>query len=227
MTEYVDYRVADDIATLTMDDGKANAFGPDMIAALSAGLDRAATEARVVVVAGRPGVMCGGFDLKIIRGGDQAALNAMRAAGAEALMKFYVHPQPVIFACTGHAIAAGALLVLTGDIRIGMDGDFKIGLNETGISLSLPTFGLELARDRLDPRMVTRATLGAELFAPADAAAVGYLDRVVAADGFSAAVDGVAQDMLKLGPEAFAVTKARLRQPTVDRIRATFAAELA
>jgi len=226
MPEYVDYKVADDVATLTMDDGKANAFGPAMIAALSDGLDRAVDDARVVVVSGRPGVMCGGFDLKIIRGGDPAAGLAMRSAGAEALMKFYLHPQPVIFACTGHAIAAGALLILTGDMRIGMDGDFKIGLNETSISLSLPSFGLELARDRLDPRMVTRATLGAELFAPAEAAKVGYLDRAVAADDFSAAIDQAAEDMLELGLEAFAATKVRLRQPTVDRIRATFAAEL-
>ena len=75
--------------------------------------------------------------------------------------------------------------------------------------------------------MVTRATLGAELFGPAAAAAVGYLDRVVGMDAFAAAVDQAAQDMLKLGPEAFALTKARLRQPTIDRIRATFAAELA
>ena len=227
MTEYVDYKVADEVAILTMDDGKANAFGPGMIAALIAGLDQAAAEAKVVVISGRPGVMCAGFDLKIIRGGDRAALAAMRSAGAEALCQLYLHPQPVIFACTGHAIAAGALLVLTGDMRLGVEGDYKIGLNETGISLSLPSFGLELARDRLDPRMVTRATLGAELFGPAAAAAVGYLDRVVGMDAFAAAVDQAAQDMLKLGPEAFALTKARLRQPTIDRIRATFAAELA
>jgi enoyl-CoA hydratase len=85
----------------------------------------------------------------------------MVEAGAELLLKIYMHPQPVIIGCTGHAVAAGALLLLTGDYRIGISGDFKIGLNETSIGLSLPTFGLELARDRLDGRYLNRANMGA------------------------------------------------------------------
>ena len=41
MADIVTYSLADDIATLTMDDGKANAMAPAMSAALNAGLDRA------------------------------------------------------------------------------------------------------------------------------------------------------------------------------------------
>ena len=41
------FSVVNDVATLAMDDGKANAYGPEMIAALSAGLDRAAAEAEL------------------------------------------------------------------------------------------------------------------------------------------------------------------------------------
>jgi enoyl-CoA hydratase len=88
-----------------------------------------------------------------------------------------MHPQPVIMTCTGHAVAAGALFLLAADYRIGVSGDFKIGLNETSIGLSLPTWGLELTRDRLDNRMLNRATMGAELFSPERAAEVGYLTR--------------------------------------------------
>ena len=82
MAELVKFSVVNDVATLAMDDGKANAYGPEMIAALSAGLDRAAAEARAVVIRGRPGVFCAGFDLKIIRGDDDAARDAAdRSAG--------------------------------------------------------------------------------------------------------------------------------------------------
>ncbi len=224
MGEFVKFAVSDRIATLTMDDGKANAFGLDMIAALSAALDRAEREVEAVVVTGRPGVLCAGFDLKVIRSDDVAMKREMRSAGVDAMVKSYLHPLPVIYACPGHSVAAGALLLLTGDVRIGARGDYRIGLNEVGIGLPLPEFALQFAYDRLDKRAVSRAVLGAKLYDPDGAADVGYLDEAVEADALMERTQGVARGMLELGAEAFATTKRQMRQPTVDRIRASMAA---
>lgn len=220
MADIVSYSLADDIATLTMDDGKANAMAPAMSAALNAGLDRASGEAKAVVIRGREGVMCGGFDLKIIRGDDDAAKAGMREAGMALLKRLYLSPQPIIFAVTGHSVAMGALLLLAGDFRVGRSGDFRIGLNETGIGLSLPITGLELARDRLAPMVFQRATINAELFSPDTAVSAGYLDQVADTAGFDAAVSEVAQTLAALDPTAFAETKRRVRQPTLERIDA-------
>ena len=57
MTDIVSFAVRDGVATLTMDDGKANALSLAMSQALDAGLDRAVKEAKVVVIRGRPGVL--------------------------------------------------------------------------------------------------------------------------------------------------------------------------
>ena len=217
MADIVTYSLADDIATLTMDDGKANAMAPVMSAALNAGLDRASGEAKAVVIRGREGVMCGGFDLKIIRGDDDAAKAGMREAGMALLRRLYLSPQPIIFAVTGHSVAMGALLLLAGDFRVGLSGDFRIGLNETGIGLSLPITGLELARDRLAPMVFQRATINAELFSPDTAVSAGYLDQVADTAGFDAAVSEVAQTLAALDATAFAETKRRVRQPTLER----------
>lgn len=220
MADIVSYSLADDIATLTMDDGKANAMAPAMSAALNAGLDRASGEAKAVVIRGREGVMCGGFDLKIIRGNDDAAKAGMREAGMALLKRLYLSPQPIIFAVTGHSVAMGALLLLAGDFRVGRSGDFRIGLNETGIGLSLPITGLELARDRLAPMVFQRATINAELFSPDTAVSAGYLDQVADTAGFDAAVSEVAQTLAALDATTFAETKRRVRQPTLERIDA-------
>jgi enoyl-CoA hydratase len=220
MSELVRVEVSNNVATLYMDDGKANAYGPDMIAALSAGLDRAKADANAVVIAGRPGVLCAGFDLRIIRGGDESAAAAMRNAGMELLLKAYLHPQPLVFACTGHALAAGALLLLTGDLRVGTAGEFKIGLNETGIGLALPAFALELARDRLSPKYLSAATINATVYSPEDALEVGYVDAIAAPDEVLNVAQTQAQRLGELSGEAVAATKTRLRQATVDRIRA-------
>ena len=56
MTELTTYDQVGDVALVTLDDGKANAFGPPMIAAVNAMLDRGADDARAVVLTGRPGV---------------------------------------------------------------------------------------------------------------------------------------------------------------------------
>lgn len=221
MTDLVTYTLADGIATLAMDDGKANAMSPAMSAALNAGLDRAASDAAsAVVIRGRDGVLCGGFDLKIIRGDDAAQTAMMVADGMALLKRLYLSPQPVVIAVTGHAVAMGALLLLAGDARVGLTGDFRIGLNETAIGLALPQPALELARDRLAPTVLQRATVNAELFSPAGAVTAGYLDRTAGPADFDAAVTHAAQALAELDATAFAETKRRVRQPALDRVDA-------
>ena len=225
MSEYVDYKVKDGIATLTMNDGKANAFGVDMTSALSEGLDRPAAEAEVVVIKGKPGLFCAGFDLKVINGPAEG-VRAMVEAGAELLMKAYMHPQPLVMGCTGHAVAAGALLLCTADYRIGISGDFKIGLNETSIGLGLPTFGIELARDRLDNRQLNNATMGARLYPPATAAEVGYLDEAVPPGAFEDAIAAKAEYLKTLDRAAYTQVKQRLRNAREALIRSRIQPEL-
>ena len=218
MSEFLTYALTDDIATLTMDDGKANAMAPAMSAALNDALDRAASEAKAVVIRGRSGVFCGGFDLNIIRGDDEPLKAQMRGAGMTLLKRLYLSPQPIIFAVTGHAIAMGALLLLAGDARIGVAGDFRIGLNETAIGLAMPASGVEIARDRLTPTVFQRAVINAELFSPDGAAAAGFLDQAVAAADFDAAVAESAKTLAALDGATFAEVKRRVRQATLDRI---------
>src|SRR5690554_3262674 len=226
MTDALQVTIDGSVAVLALDDGKVNAVGHAVIDALHDGLDRALTEAGAVVIAGRPGRFSGGFDLSVMGAGDKP-MQDLVLAGAELLLRLYSHPQPVVAACTGHAIAAGALMLLASDTRIGAEGEFKIGLNETAIGMPLPVFVVELARDRLDPTMLTRATLHAELFDPAGAVAAGYLDRRVPAE---AVVDEAIAEARRLSEHrrgAVSATKARLRGATLRRIRATLTDDIA
>lgn len=220
MSGPVEYAQEGDVAVLAMDDGKANALAPAMSEGVGAGLDRAAKDAKAVVIRGRPGVLCGGYDLKIIRGDDEDLRTRMRDLGTALMIRIYMSPQPVVWACTGHSVAAGAILLMAGDVRIGVEGDFRIGLNETAIGLTLPHVGLELARDRLAPAALQEAAIMAKLYDPAAAVTAGYLDRVVAPDALDAAAMDAAKALAGLDATAYAETKRRLRQPTIDRIEA-------
>ena len=218
MTDPVNYSVENKTAILTMDDGKANALNEAMIGGLSAGLDRAEQEADAVIIMGRPGMFSAGFDLKVLSGPSEGQ-RSMVDAGARLLLKGYLFPKPIVIACSGHAIAAGALMTLTGDFRVGVAGAFRLGLNETAIGLPLPVFGQELARDRLDKRTLTNAVINATLYSPEEARVAGFLDQVVAEERLLGEALDVAERLKQLDPAAFRAIKTQLRGDTGDRIR--------
>ena len=58
-----------DVLVIRMDDGKANALSNASIDALNAALDEAERDAGAVVLVGRPGRFCAGFDLSVINAG--------------------------------------------------------------------------------------------------------------------------------------------------------------
>lgn len=220
------YSLRDAVAWIQMDDGKANALGPDMIAELDEALDRALGEAKAVVLAGRPGRFCAGFDLKVMMGGEEAATSLLRT-GAELLMKMYGFGLPLVAACTGHAVAGGALLLGASDVRIGVEGDFKLGLNETRIGMPLPIFVHTLATERLARRHLFAATLGATLYSPADAVEVGWLDETAPPEAMMDRAHAVATELAALAGQPFQLSKTSMRGAAIEHVRTTLEADLA
>ena len=225
-TELVSYNLDNKIATVTMDDGKANALSPQMIEALTAALTRAEQEANAMILTGRPERFCAGFDLRIMMSGPQQAI-ALLKTGGKLLLSLYRTPIPLVIACTGHALAGGALTVLTGDYRIGAQGAFKIGLNEVSIGLPVPVLAMELARDRLSKREIHHATLGARIYDPDAAVRAGYLDEAVPADKLMERARAEATRLGAFGRMPYRATKDRLREATLNLIETTQDKDLA
>jgi len=222
----LDYRLDDGVAVLRLDDGKANALSPAVIAALEAALDRAEKEARAVLLLGREGRLCAGFDLAVMRSGVEP-MRALVTAGGELFLRIALHPLPIAVGCTGHALAAGAILLLAADTRIGARGDFKIGLNEVAIGMRLPIFAYELARERLSKRHLARATMQAELYDPEGAVDAGFLDRTCDAGALAETALAEARRLAALPQPAYSRTKVGLRGDLAAGIRATLAEDMA
>jgi len=216
----VQLEIRDQIALLRLDDGKANALSHTVLDGIDAALDRAEkAEARAWVLAGRPGRFSAGFDLSVMRAGPVSAAELV-LKGADLAIRLYAAPVPVVLAVTGHALAMGAVLLLAADERIGTEGDFKIGLNEVAIGLTLPGFAVELARERLSKRHLVRAAALARIYDPAGALDAGYLDRVVSAERCVDEALAAAQSLASgLDGRAHAGTKSALRAESLDRLR--------
>ena len=225
MGDMIDYQLEAGVATITMDDGKVNALSLAMLTSLNAALDRAEDDGAVVVLGGRPGVFSAGFDLPTLRAGGPEGV-AMLRAGFELAARLLAFPTPVVVACTGHAVAMGVFLVLSGDYRVGVDGPYKLTANEVAIGLTLPTAAVEICRQRLSPAHFSRATLLADTFSPAEAVTAGFLDRVVDANALHDAARAVAAQLATLDMSAHHATKLRVRRQTIDAIRAAIDAEL-
>src|SRR5690606_41418468 len=138
----------DGIATLTLNNGKVNALSPAVFEALNAALDRAEQDRAVVILTGQPGILSGGYDLKVMTSSPENAM-ALVATGSTLSRRMLAHPFPIVVACPGHAIAKGAFLLLSTDYRIGVEGSFNIGIKEVQIGMTIHHAGNELTRDRL------------------------------------------------------------------------------
>jgi enoyl-CoA hydratase len=215
--EGVSSEIRDQVAVVRLDDGKANALSPGRIAALGQAVDEAEAQAGALLLIGREGRFSAGFDLKALGEGPEVGRSLVQAGG-ELAMRLYALPMPVVIACTGHAIAMGAVLLLSADLRLGARGDFKIGLNEVSIGMSLPVFALELARGRLSKRHFDRAVLQGELYAPDAAADVGYLDTCCESADLEGAAFEESVRLAALPRGAYARTKARMRSAVVGSV---------
>ena len=217
MSELVSFRVEENIATLTIDDGKANAVSFQFIEQVNAALDQAEQDKAVTILTGRPGKFSAGFDLSALSKGGEAATQLVRT-GALLCARLLGFPTPVIIAYNGHSLALGALLLLATDYRIGTEGNYKIGTNEVAIGMPLPYFGVELARLRLSPIHFSRAVANAEIYTHQGAVEAGFLDVVVSEEKLMETATQSAQGLAKLDMAAHYATKLRVREKALSTI---------
>ncbi len=215
MTDLVTYSEKDGIATITMDDGKANVLSTVMIERLNAAFDKAEHEGAIVVLTGREGMFSGGFNLKEMQAGPKEAM-VLTSKGSKLARRILAFPRPVIALASGHTIAMGAFLMLACDYRMIKDGDFKIGLNETIIGMTMHNFGIELARYRLALNYFNRCVINAEIFDPKGAVHAGFFDRIVPAESFAMAGTMAGKQFQNLNKEAFRNTKIRSRKAVFE-----------
>ena len=218
------------VTVLHLDDGKANALTFDLIAAIRAAVADAEADDTVgaVVIHGRDGRFSGGFDLGVMFGGDLQQIVGLVADGGDMVRHLWGSSVPVVAACTGSAVAGGALTLLGCDVRVGADVPCKIGLNEVAIKMVLPDWALTIALDRLSKRHVHRATANARLTGAHDALDVGFLDEVVPADRVLDRAVEIATELAEtLDPAAYRGTVEKVRGELLATIDAQVAADRA
>lgn len=222
------------VMVIHLDDGKANVLSPSTMVLINAALDAAEIDPEVgaVVLHGRPGVFSGGFDLSVMRSGDLSAIVSMVADGGALVRRLFGLSLPVVAACTGHTLAAGALVLLGCDVRVARQPDgttnHRIGLNEVAIGMVLPQWAMTIATERLSKRHLQRAIVNARITDEAGAVEAGYLDELVPADEVFATALARAEELATtLQRGAYIGTVREFRGPVLERMDAQIAADRA
>lgn len=215
----VSFEIVDEVAVVTLDDGKANVLSLPMLQALNSALDQAENAKLPVVLTGRARFFSAGFDLGTITNGGQEAFDMLNS-GIGVAVRLLSIETPVVIACNGHAIAMGMFLLQCGDYRIGVSGNFKYVANEVTMGAAVPWSMIEILRQRLIPSALSRAVLLAETFTPTNGIENGLIDQVVTSEEelMPAAME-FAKSTFNLNFDAHATSKHRLRGRIMADIR--------
>ena len=226
MNEFVTYQSEGNYAIITINNGKANAISHEVITGLNAGLDKAEQEDKIIILTGTTGIFSGGFDLKVMTKSPESAKELV-TKGSKLSLRMLSFLKPIIIACNGHAIAKGAFLLLSADYRIGVEGDFKIGLNEVMIGMTMHYAGVAIAKSRLSEVYLNRSVNNAEIFSSKDAITAGFLDVIVPEDDLLPTAIKVAEMFAKLNKKAHAATKLKVRKPHLEALAIAIELDLA
>jgi enoyl-CoA hydratase len=215
----ISYRVQGTLAIVEIDDGKANALGTVALDSLQSTLDDADRDGvSAVILKGRPGVFSSGFDLEEVRS-DPTRREAIRLKFVDLLIRLFDYERPVVVACTGHALAAGAALLLVADRRIGIGGRFKVGFNEAAIGVPISGVTVELARYRM-PMPWFESLVSGQTFDPEQAVLAGLLDSVAPdEEELAAGAEQLARQLAKVDLAVFRQMKRLTRALPSERAR--------
>ena len=201
-----------DLGLITLDDGKVNAMSQRFFDELNAALDRTEQDQpAAVMITGRPGVFSAGLDLKLLPALTPAALNTTLVTFGRTMLRVFTLPVPTVAAISGHAIAGGAFLALGCDLRVMVDGPFRLHANEVAIGLALPTWANVIVESAVDVRWRTEMVLHARPVTPADLLARGMVHELCPPEALLARAGELALPLGALDRASYAATKKRIR----------------
>jgi enoyl-CoA hydratase/carnithine racemase len=203
-----------DVAYIVLNRPRArNAITVALATGLAEALREAAARARVIVIRGAGGHFCAGGDfgeVSRLRAGGPDALRALFEAFGAACELIGELPVPVVAAVEGYAMAGGFELIQACDIAVARD-DAVLADNHLNFGL-IPGGG---GSQRLPRLAGTQRALGLILsgdrLTGAQAEQWGLVYRAVPADGFEAAVAGLAANLAGKDPVALARAKRLVR----------------
>lgn len=203
----LDIHTHDGIVEIRMARPPANALDGELLEALASAVESAPRTARALILTGQPGMFSAGLDVPAMLGLHRDRIYAVWSSFFRLNRLLAGCPVPVIAAISGHAPAGGTVLALHCDLRIGAEGEFRMGLNEVRVGLPVSRGILAALEHAVGRRTALRLAMGGELLPMAEALQTGLVDGVVPSGRLLATALERARALLALPPQAMNVTR--------------------
>lgn len=203
---------------LTFSSGRVNALDVEFLGELTEAVreqERSGGGALVITGAGK--VFSAGVDLNRVVEGGSAYTDVLVGALSDLFEAVFSYPGPTVAAVNGAAIAGGCVLAAACDWRLATP-DAQIGAAEVRVGVAFPVAALEVMRYACGIR-AEEVLLGGRSYRGDEAVARGLAHRIVGDDLLEAAV-AEATDLSGIPAAAYRHTKAQLRAPALERVRA-------
>lgn len=189
-----------------------NALNPELVATLKQALERASAEgAEALVLSGAPGLFSAGLDIPALLQLDRDAMRAFWRDFFGVCAALARSSIPIVAAVTGHSPAGGAVLAIFCDYRVMARGEYKIGLNEVQVGLTVPDC-IQAALRRLIGTYRAERLLVAGAMLDANAAfAAGMVDELADVELVVPRTIAWLQSLLQLPRHAMLSTRALAR----------------
>ena len=203
---------------VSMEHGPANALDGALVAELNARLDEAEASGRPLVLTGTGRFFSAGLDLAGLPE-DRPSMGAFLDAFDELLRRLFWFPCPTVAAVNGHAVAGGAILAAGCDVRIGAEGEYRIGVSEVQLGVVFPAVAFEILRAAVPLTHTAAVLLRGRLTGPSEAVPNGFLHELAPADELTSRAAARATELGALPREAYVHTKRELRREFLERAR--------
>lgn len=219
------------VVTLNRPDAR-NAINPEVAVRLAEAWQQVKDDdgIRVAVLTGTGSAFCAGADLGQLipmMSGARQPENEWdeRVAGdpgitSRALLRNFDPEKPVIAAINGHAIAGGCILACACDLKVMAEGDGRIGVPELRVGVPFPVAALEILRFAVPRQHLQKLAYVGRTYGPRDALAWGLVDELAAPERLADRTLEAARELAAIPRGSFALSKAHLRRPALERIRA-------
>ncbi len=189
-----------------------NALNPELVAALRGAIAQASHEgAAALMLSGSPGLFSAGLDIPALLQLDRDAMRAFWKDFFAVCAALARSPIPIAAAVTGHSPAGGAVLALFCDYRVMARGEYRIGLNEVQVGLTVPDCIQAALRRLVGPYRAERLLVVGAMLDGDEALAAGMVDELTDVDHVITRTLAWLEPLLQLPRQAMLGTRAMAR----------------
>ena len=207
----------DGIASITMDDGKANVLSLESCQAISNAMTQCRQD-KAIILRGNGKIFSAGVDLVRLSKNEDGYLPKFYKALVNCLESLIQFPGPLIAEVAGHAIAGGCIIAGACDFRIAATDSGRIGVPELTVGVPFPVIALEILRERVSPQRFTEVVYLGKTYSMTEGREIGLIDEIVDPTKLQEHCQNLANKLVAIPTETFRLTKANIRYELCHRI---------